>query len=77
LEYTDAAGALRLFGQFSIADCFYAPVVLRFKTYGIDLGPAANDYYESMLAHPSLQKWVAHALEETEIVPEDEAGVDI
>ena len=33
-----------LFGEFSIADVFYAPVALRFSSYGIKLSRAANDY---------------------------------
>ncbi len=34
-----------LFGDFSIADCMYAPVVSRFKTYGIAVPPALSDLY--------------------------------
>ena len=29
-----------LFGEFSIADAYYAPVVCRFRTYGVALAPA-------------------------------------
>lgn len=72
----DAQGDLRLFGEFSIADCFYAPVVMRFITYDIKLSAPAQSYLESMRAHPSLEKWVAHALTETEVLDEDEAGTD-
>lgn len=65
-------GSFRLFGQFSIADCFYAPVALRFKSYGISVSGVAEKYAESLLSHPSVQHWVSQALEETEIVEEDE-----
>ena len=65
-----------LFGDFSIADCFYAPVVLRFQTYGVDLSEAASQYQSFMLKHDAINKWVAAGKAETEIVPEDEAGVD-
>ncbi|MDF1549057.1 MAG: glutathione S-transferase family protein [Bacteroidales bacterium] len=73
----DKDGELRLFGSFSIADCFFAPVVFRFKTYGIQLSEKANAYYQSMLKHPSMQNWLTKALAETEIIEEDEAGVDV
>ena len=35
-----------LYGDFSIADCFYAPVVLRFKTYGVSLSEGARRYQD-------------------------------
>lgn len=73
----DNDGELRLFGGFSIADCFYAPVVFRFKTYGIPLSEKANAYFQSMLKHPSMQKWLTAALAEEEIIEDDEAGVDV
>jgi glutathione S-transferase len=55
-----------LFGRFSIADAMYAPVALRFLTYGVELEGAAKDYAEAVLALPALQQWVADALAETE-----------
>jgi len=68
-------GKLRLFGQFSIADCFFAPVVLRFATYGVPLSAKAQAYSDSILTDRSVQRWVSMAKKETEIVQEDEAGV--
>lgn len=64
-----------LFGDFSIADCFYAPVVLRFKTYGISVSEPARQYQSWFLEHDALNRWVDAAKAETEIVPEDEAGI--
>jgi glutathione S-transferase len=55
-----------LFGDFSIADAFFAPVVCRFKTYGVSLAPALQAYCERMLAHPAIARWVREALAETE-----------
>jgi len=72
----DPKGDIRLFGEFSIADCFFAPVAMRFITYGIELSAPANDYLNSLRAHPSLEKWVVGALQETEIIPQDEAGAE-
>ena len=66
-----------LFGDFSIADCMYAPVVFRFKTYRVNVSPDSTAYMNTMLANPHIQDWLAAALKETEIIPEDEAGVDV
>jgi glutathione S-transferase len=55
-----------LFGEFSIADAFYAPVVMRFKTYGVSLAPALQAYCERVEAHPAVARWVREALAETE-----------
>jgi glutathione S-transferase len=61
-----------LFGEFSIADAFYAPVVTRFKTYGVALAPALQAYCERVLAHPAVARWVSEALAETEIAGKHE-----
>ena len=58
-----------LFGDFSIADAFYAPVVMRFKTYGISLAPALQAYADRVTAHPAVALWIAGALAETETAP--------
>jgi glutathione S-transferase len=55
-----------LFGHFGIADAMFAPVVLRFQTYGVALDGAARDYAEAVLALPALQAWVADAVAEAE-----------
>jgi glutathione S-transferase len=56
-----------LFGEFSIADAFFAPVVSRFKTYGVALAPALQAYCERVLAHPAVKRWIDEALAETEV----------
>jgi glutathione S-transferase len=53
-----------LFGDFSIADAFFAPVVMRFKTYDVSLAPALHAYVERVYAHPAVQDWVRGALAE-------------
>ncbi|MDB5909550.1 MAG: glutathione S-transferase [Massilia sp.] len=58
-----------LFGDFSIADAFFAPVVMRFKTYGVSLAPALQAYCERVRAHPAVARWVREALAETEVAP--------
>ena len=58
-----------LFGDFSIADAFYAPVVTRFKTYGVALAPALQAYCERVLAHPAVAHWVEEAMREDDPTP--------
>ena len=51
-----------LFGErYTIADAMYAPVVLRFMTYGPTLSEAAGRYVEHALADPHLQEWIRGA----------------
>ena len=50
-----------LFGQFSIADCMYAPVVSRFRTYGIPLPGILQDYSARIFALPAIQDWARAA----------------
>jgi glutathione S-transferase len=57
-----------LFGAFSGADAMYAPVVHRFRTYGIDVAGAAADYMSAMQAHPAFAEWSAAALKETWVI---------
>ena len=59
-----AAGAF-LFGRFSIADAMFAPVVLRFRTYRIDLADCAG-YAAAVLGLEPMQRWIAAALAEPE-----------
>lgn len=50
-----------LFGAFTNADAFYAPVVSRFRTYNVRLGRAAKEYCETILALPAMTEWIAGA----------------
>ena len=58
------SGGDYLFGAFSIADCFYAPVATRFRTYGIPLPPVADAYCSRLLALPAMKEWVEEARKE-------------
>lgn len=57
-----------LFGEFSIADAFYAPVVMRFITYDVALAPALQAYVERVAEHPAVARWVAQAHAEPEAI---------
>jgi glutathione S-transferase len=53
-----------LFGEYSIADAMYAPVVLRFNTYGAPESSVAREYIATALADSSMQRWLQEAREE-------------
>lgn len=61
-----------LFGAFSAADAFFAPVVSRFTTYGVALPAGCEAYRQAVLALPAMQAWTERALAEHQFVPEDE-----
>lgn len=67
-------GGSCLFGAFTIADAFYAPVVFRFLTYGIAVEGEAARYMQSMLARPSVRDWLAAAEAESEVMEAYEVG---
>lgn len=61
-----------LFGKFLIPDAMYAPVMFRFRTYGVELPPVAHTYAESLWQHPFIQEWLVAAQQEVEVIPEVE-----
>ncbi|SDU20134.1 glutathione S-transferase family protein [Stappia sp. ES.058] len=61
-----------LFGPFSAADCFFAPVVTRFLTYQLDMGETVRAYADAVMTHPLMLDWRAEAAKETAIVEADE-----
>jgi glutathione S-transferase len=50
-----------LFGTFSIADAYFAPVVFRFRTYAPPLPDSVHAYMETMLALPAMREWESEA----------------
>ena len=63
-----------LFGEFSVADAMYAPVVLRLRTYGINLPESASHYPQRLLESETMQEWLAAAECEVEVIEADEKG---
>lgn len=55
-----------LFGDFSVADAMFAPIVCRFDVYNVPLPPLAAAYRDAVLAHPAMCEWSAAALLESE-----------
>ena len=57
-----------LFGERTIADAMYAPVVTRFQTYDVPLDKICSAYCKRIMALPEMQEWYAAARDEpTEI----------
>ena len=69
--WSEARGPF-LFGEFCGADAMYAPVVLRFRTYAVELPPVCRAYADRVLALPALQEWMRDAARETETLPQFE-----
>jgi len=63
------AGGDFLFGEFTIADAMYAPVVSRFRTYGVSLDPICQAYADAVWQMPAMQAWIEAAIAETETIP--------
>jgi len=68
------AGGPWLFGEYSIADAMYAPVVLRFKTYGAQVSETARWYLATALEDSALQEWMQAAQSEQWRLPASEVG---
>jgi glutathione S-transferase len=63
-----------LFGEYSIADAMYAPVVLRFNTYRAQVSDTARWYMATVLEDPALQEWLASAQQEPWQLAHSEVG---
>jgi glutathione S-transferase len=63
-ECLDLYGGPFLFGERSMADAMYAPVVTRFLTYHVALDPLCAAYCEKIMAMPEMHEWVEAAKRE-------------
>ena len=63
-ELLEAHGGPLLFGGFSIADAFFAPVVTRLRTYAVPVPPVITAYMDRVVALPGVAAWIADALQE-------------
>lgn len=68
----DEHGEPFLFGSFSIADAYFAPVCSRVVTYALPVPQRIADYIERIQALPAMQAWIRDAKEEHDFIPEDE-----
>ncbi|MGO9741366.1 MAG: glutathione S-transferase family protein [Roseiarcus sp.] len=69
-ECLTSHGGPFLFGEISLADAMYAPVVSRFRSYGVALDPTLSAYAEHIWALAEMQEWRAAAEAEKEEIEE-------
>lgn len=62
-----------LFGGKSIADAFFTPMAVRFRTYSVPLAAEAQAYADTLLLDPSFREWEKLAIQETWTIPQWEA----
>lgn len=71
-EQLAASGGPMLFGAFSAADAFYAPVCMRLHSYGLPLGAPAAAYVQRVRQVPGVKAWVDAALAEHDFLDFEE-----
>lgn len=67
-------GGAFLFGELSVADAVFAPIVSRFKTYGVGLDQVAADYADAVWNNDNMQWWRAASADESWTIPSEEIG---
>jgi glutathione S-transferase len=65
-------GGPMLFGAFSVADAYYAPVVMRLRTYALPVPEDVAAYMQRVVALPGVQAWVDEALKEQDFLDFEE-----
>jgi glutathione S-transferase len=60
-----------LFGTFTIADAFYAPVAFRFRTYGVKPTGVGGEYLAALLALPGMREWETAGANDERLVDHD------
>ncbi|HNW00800.1 MAG TPA: glutathione S-transferase family protein [Burkholderiaceae bacterium] len=61
-----------LFGAFSIADAYFAPVCMRLKTYALPVPAEISAYVERVRALPGVKAWIDDALAEKDFLDFEE-----
>lgn len=64
----DASGGPFLFGDYTLADVFFAPVAARIAGYALPVSDAAQRYVAAQLAYPSMRRWRAMAIAENRLL---------
>jgi glutathione S-transferase len=68
----DASGGPMLFGDFSVADAYYAPVCMRLFTYALPVPAAVRAYMERVRMLPGVAAWITAALAEQDFLAFEE-----
>jgi glutathione S-transferase len=67
-----ASGGPFLFGAFSAADAFFAPVVMRLTRYALPVSEATAAYMQRLQAAPGVEAWIDDALAEQDFLDFEE-----
>jgi glutathione S-transferase len=65
-------GGPMLFGQFTIADAYFAPVCTRLVTYDLPMSATVRAYVERVLALPGVKAWCDAAVAEKDFLDFEE-----
>ena len=65
-------GGPMLLGDFSIADAYFAPVVMRLKTYALPVPADIAAYMDRVCALPGVKAWIDGALAEQDFIDFEE-----
>lgn len=67
-ELLNAHQGPMLFGDFSIADAFYAPVAMRIQSYALPVAPQIEAYIKRLSALPGVKAWIDQAHLESDFI---------
>jgi glutathione S-transferase len=73
-QWLQRSGGPFLFGQWSIADAMYAPVVTRFITYAVPRSATAQRYIDTSIADPHTAAWIEGAMRESRQLPRSDSA---
>jgi glutathione S-transferase len=68
----EAHGGPMLFGAFTVADAYFAPVCTRLRTYGLPVTDMIEAYINRVYALPGVKAWVEDALAEQDFLDFEE-----
>ncbi len=71
-ELLSEHGGPLLFGKFTIADAYFAPVCMRISGYGLPVSPTVATYIDRVKALPSVAAWISAALAEKDFIDFEE-----
>jgi glutathione S-transferase len=61
-----------LFGEFTIPDAYFAPVVMRIKTYALPVSAETQAYMDRLCTMPGVKAWIDDALAEKDFIDIEE-----
>jgi glutathione S-transferase len=71
-DLLSASGGFMLFGDFSIADAYFAPIVMRLITYCVSVPAEITDYMNRVRSLPAIGTWISQALAEHDFIMVEE-----